>query len=303
MILLFSACSPWQSTGGVLSTQSDALIPTASHTPFKPSTPTLTATSLATLTSSPEPTPEISPLPASSDDLTITIVYNNVPGDGRLRTDWGFSALVHYREQSVLFDTGASGDVLLQNMRALAIDASGVMAVVLSHPHTDHIGGLDSFLEISSLPPVYVIPSFGSAFKQRVRQVTDLIEAVPGQPIADGILTTGAIEGGVTEQALVIRTGSGLVVVTGCAHPGVVRMIERAIELTGEPVILVMGGFHLSEMSDAQIHGIIDDFRKLGVLKVAPSHCSGTRATQLFAEAYGDDFIKTGVGSVITLGQ
>jgi 7,8-dihydropterin-6-yl-methyl-4-(beta-D-ribofuranosyl)aminobenzene 5'-phosphate synthase len=98
------------------------------------------------------------------------------------------------------------------------------------------------------------------------------------------------------EQALLVETGAGLVVVTGCAHPGVVEMVRRSKATVEGEVRLVMGGFHLGDAGSAQIEAIIADFRELGVQQVAPCHCTGDLARQMFAEAYGDDCTLAGVG-------
>jgi 7,8-dihydropterin-6-yl-methyl-4-(beta-D-ribofuranosyl)aminobenzene 5'-phosphate synthase len=135
-----------------------------------------------------------------------------------------------------------------------------------------------------------------------VRQQTEIVEATPGLEIVEGMLTTGELDRGIPEQALVIRTPQGLVVITGCAHPGIVPIVERAVELTGEPVDLVLGGFHLGDSSRTGITHILEEFQRLGVRRVAPSHCTGELAIRMFAEEYGDDFIPTGVGSVIVIG-
>lgn len=238
------------------------------------------------------------PLP---DPLTITIVYNNIAHDSRLTTDWGFGAYIEYHDQVILFDTGTNGQILLNNMQILELDPASVQAVVLSHAHQDHVGGLAAFLGVSSQPPVYLLSSFGVSFIQNTRQATEVIESTPGQLIAEDMLTTGEVTGGIPEQALLIRTPQGLVIVTGCAHPGIVRIIEQAISLTGEPVHLVLGGFHLRDVSTSGINTILADFRRLGVQRVAPSHCTGDLATRLFAEEYGSDFIASGAGSIIIL--
>ncbi len=245
-----------------------------------------------------DPMPTQAPL---DDPLTITIVYNNIRDDSRLTADQGFGAYIEYHDRVVLFDTGMDGQILLQNMQALDINPANVQAVVLSHPHGDHIGGLADFLEVSSQPPVYLLATFDDSFIERIQQTTEVIEAEPGQEIAPDILTSGEISGDIPEQVLVIRTRKGLVVITGCAHPGIVRIVERVIELTGEPVYMVMGGFHLGEASEDEIDAIIEDLRRLDVRVVAPSHCTGELATHMFAEEYGEDFILTGVGSVITI--
>jgi 7,8-dihydropterin-6-yl-methyl-4-(beta-D-ribofuranosyl)aminobenzene 5'-phosphate synthase len=240
---------------------------------------------------------------ASLDPLTITMVYDNIPDDPRVTADLGFGAYIQYHDQAILFDTGRDGQILLENMQTLDIDPTSVQAVVLSHPHNDHIGGLADFLEVSSHPPVYLLSTFDDSFIERTQQATEVIEAVHGQEIAIDILTSGEISGDIPEQVLVIRTRKGLVVITGCAHPGIVRIVEQVIELTDEPVYMVMGGFHLGEASEDEIEAIIEDLKQLGVRAVAPSHCTGELATHMFAVEYGEDFISTGVGSVITIGD
>ena len=78
-----------------------------------------------------------------------------------------------------------------------------------------------------------------------------------------------------------------MVVVTGCAHPGIVEMVRRAKESAGGEVALVMGGFHLGSASRRQVERIIADFRALGVRQVAPCHCTGDRAMRTLAENTG----------------
>ena len=96
---------------------------------------------------------------------------------------------------------------------------------------------------------------------------------------------------------MVIETSQGLVVITGCAHAGVVNIVRQAKELTGGDAHLVLGGFHLGGASEARIASVVEDFQQLGVRRVAPCHCSGDVARRLFGEAYGTDFIPAGVGS------
>jgi len=235
------------------------------------------------------------------DVLRITIVYENQAYDPRLQTAWGFSALVEYRSQVVLFDTGGESQILLENMRVLDIDLGRIQSIVLSHGHADHTGGLSAILDGGVRPTVYLLPSFPDTFKQQVEQLTQAIEVTPGQLIGNGILTTGEIAGNIPEQALLIRTEEGLVIITGCSHPGIARIVDNAIELTGDPVYLVLGGFHLGDTSESEITAILDDLRRLGVQKVAPCHCSGERAIAMFALEYGDGFIEVGVGTVISI--
>ncbi len=268
--------------------------------PFSPS-----MTSLQPSEAAPSDTPAPTEEPATTDipiePLTITVVYDNIPHDPHLTTDLGFSAYIQYHDHSILFDTGGNGGILLANMQGLDIDPANVDRVVLSHIHDDHTGGLEDFLAVSSLPPVYLLSAFPDSFIENVREMTEVIETEPGEEIAPDVYTTGEMPAEPPEQSLAILTPKGLVIITGCAHPGIVQIVRRAIEVTGEPVYMVMGGFHLGEASEDEIEAIISDLRDLGVQKVSPSHCTGELATHLFAETFGEDFISSGVGNVIVI--
>jgi 7,8-dihydropterin-6-yl-methyl-4-(beta-D-ribofuranosyl)aminobenzene 5'-phosphate synthase len=237
---------------------------------------------------------------AETEDLRITILYDNIVYDPSLRADWGFAALVEYRGHTLLFDTGGNANFLMGNMERLEIDPMSIEAVVLSHSHGDHVGGLAGLLQTGARPPVYVPPSFRDDFKREVRRTSELVEVEPGQEILPGLHTTGELGAGqIPEQALVIQLEDGIVVMTGCAHPGIVEMVARAKELAEGPVRLVLGGFHLGDMGAPQIRPILADFRRLGVEQVAPTHCTGERAIELFAASYGDRFVEAGTGRVI----
>jgi 7,8-dihydropterin-6-yl-methyl-4-(beta-D-ribofuranosyl)aminobenzene 5'-phosphate synthase len=233
--------------------------------------------------------------------VRITIIYDNNPYDPRLRTAWGFGGLIETRDTTILFDTGGDGATLLSNMATLGIKPENIEVVVLSHIHGDHTDGLASLLAIDSHPTVYVPRSFPAGFKSRVGAVADLVEVHQAIEITDGVYTTGEMGSGIIEQALVVTTSKGLVVVTGCAHPGVAEMVQRAKEMGGNEIYLVLGGFHLGGASEGRIRAIIGDFQRLGVQKVAPCHCTGDKAIALFRETYAENFVQAGVGQVIEI--
>jgi 7,8-dihydropterin-6-yl-methyl-4-(beta-D-ribofuranosyl)aminobenzene 5'-phosphate synthase len=145
-------------------------------------------------------------------------------------------------------------------------------------------------------PTVYAPASFPGAFKTDVGARTDLVEVREATTIAPGITTTGEVRSTIVEQALAVETQKGLVVVTGCAHPGVVQMVRRAKEAADGEVALVMGGFHLGGTSLGQIERIIADLRGLDVKRVAPCHCTGDKARRAFVDAFGEDAVLAGVG-------
>lgn len=270
--------------------------PTVAPTSMPTGTPT-EASGATALVASATPSPTLRP--TVTEDLktvTFTIVYDNNAYDTGLRTSWGFACWVETDAATVLFDTGGDGPTLMHNLRELGLDRQEIDAVVLSHAHGDHTGGLGALLGTGVRPAVYAPASFPGAFKTDVGACTDLVEVREGMTIALGITTTGEVGSSLVEQALAVETQEGLVVVTGCAHPGVVQMVRRAKEAADDEIALVMGGFHLGGASPGEIKRVIADLRGLGVKRVAPCHCTGDRARQAFVDAFGDDAVLAGVG-------
>ena len=255
---------------------------------------------LAPVTGIPSPTvtPEQTVVSPAEEEQSVrfTVVYDNNAYDRSLRTEWGFACWVEVGEATVLFDTGGDSATLLGNMATLDLDPQAIDAVVLSHIHGDHTGGLAGLLDTGTRPTVYAPAAFPASFKADVRARTDLVEVTGAMEIVPGAYTTGPVGSGIVEQALVVGTDAGWVVVTGCAHPGIVEMVRRAKEATAGEVVWVMGGFHLGSASQRQIGRIIDELRALGVQRVAPCHCTGDRARRMFADAYGTDCTLAGVG-------
>ncbi len=242
--------------------------------------------------------------------VRLKIVYNNYAAKEGLTTDWGFGCVIEGAEKPILFDTGTNGRILLSNMERMGISADSISMVALSHIHGDHTGGLTDFLKANSQVTVFVPPSFPAGFKRHVTSAgARCVDVKKGTPILPGVWSTGELGTGIKEQALFAATPEGLVVVTGCAHPGVVEMVRGAKEaaaevgLDAQTVALVTGGFHMLQMNDTQIHRTIDELRALGVKQAAPSHCSGDRTRALFQEAFGSDCLVGDLGDVITIGK
>jgi 7,8-dihydropterin-6-yl-methyl-4-(beta-D-ribofuranosyl)aminobenzene 5'-phosphate synthase len=186
-------------------------------------------------------------------------------------------------------------------MEELGIHPKEIDLVVLSHIHGDHVGGLPSFLEKNPEVVVYLPKSFPKGFKDKVKGYgAKIIEVQESLKICQEVYSTGELGTGIKEQSLIIYTEKGLIIITGCAHPGIVKIVDKAKELVKNDVLLVMGGFHLGGESKGEIENIVSSFRKLGVSYVGPCHCSGDAARQLFKEEYGENFINIGVGRVVT---
>lgn len=235
------------------------------------------------------------------EEMILTVLFDNLTDQADLQTGWGFAALLETPDHTVLFDTGADGQVLLENMRKLGKDPSSIEAIVISHNHGDHTGGMAALLNLGIQPRLYVLQAFGAGAIQAFAGGLDPILAMPGDEIVPGIRTTGVVGEAIPEQAVVLDTRDGPMVLTGCAHPGAPAMAARGAEIAGQAIYGIMGGFHLFQASEEEVEDMIQTFRTQGIVKVGATHCTGPEAMAAFAEAYGDDYVPLGVGRVIRL--
>jgi len=230
-------------------------------------------------------------------DITITILYDNYLFSEGTKPDWGFSCLIEGMEKTILFDTGTSPAILWHNINYSGADMHKVQQIVISHNHADHTGGLLSILEKNNNVRVYLPYSspdeFVMSIENKGAQVLTLKD--PGE-ICKNAFLTGEMGEQIKEQSLILNTKKGLIVVTGCSHPGIVNIVKRSKEILDKDIYLVFGGFHLMSHSDEEIQEIIQELRNLGVHKCGPSHCSGDTAINLFKNAYMQNFIKLGTG-------
>jgi 7,8-dihydropterin-6-yl-methyl-4-(beta-D-ribofuranosyl)aminobenzene 5'-phosphate synthase len=241
-------------------------------------------------------------IPASGvKDLTVTIVYDNNPCKEGMETEWGFSCLITGAEKTILFDTGR-GCGLLGNMQRLQIPADSVDIVFLSHIHRDHTGGLNDFLERNSKVHIYLPKSFPKKFKDKVQLYgAKIVEVEESLKICEDVYSTGQVGRWMREQAMVVHTDKGLVIITGCSHPGIIKVLNKAKDLLRKDLLFVMGGFHLEWTSTSRIEKIISAFKKMGVRCVGACHCSGDKARKLFEKHFGKNYINIGAGKVIAI--
>lgn len=222
-----------------------------------------------------------------SKKARITIVYDNNSLKPELTADWGFAAVVEvktskigeeYYGERVLFDTGADSNILLENMRKLNIDPRSIKKVFISHSDYDHVGGLPGFLRINSQVTLYLPASYSRAFSaKQIERVSNSTE------IGKDLYSTGEIEG--REQSLIVNSQKGLILVVGCAHPGLEPILESASQY-GELYALV-GGLHNFNNFE-----MLEDFQF-----ICPTHC--THYKNEIQTRYDSIHTEGGVGKVI----
>ena len=236
------------------------------------------------------------------DTIKITILYDNYIFTEGTQSDWGFSCLIEGTEKTILFDTGTKPDVLWHNIEQLNVDIDKIDLIAISHIHGDHTGGLFSILEEKKDIPVYIPASFPDSFVSRVSEAGG--NAVPvDKPleICKDVYLSGEMGTQIIEQAVVLDTRNGLVIITGCAHPGIASMVKNIRNQHNKDVNFVFGGFHLMQHSAAQVNQIIEQFREAGVKKCGATHCTGDKAIEIFKNDFGDNFVGMGVGRVIKI--
>ena len=237
------------------------------------------------------------------EDVNLTIIYDNNPMKNGLQTDWGFACLVEVGKTKLLFDTGDNGGILLGNMAKLNIDPKSVGLVFLSHFHHDHTGGLRDFLKINPKVKVYFPQSFPAELVEMIKNsVAALIPVSSFKELQTNIFSLGEFGGVIPEQSLAVRTSKGIVVVTGCAHPGIINILEKAkSNFSNELIYLSVGGFHLHRLNNDELKNIIQKIFDMDILTVVPVHCSGSAARKMFEDVFGDGYIDAGVGKIIKI--
>lgn len=238
-----------------------------------------------------------------TDSIKLTVIYDNNPGHKDLSTAWGFACLIEGFPETILFDTGGEGRILLANMAALGISPDSIDVIVISHAHRDHFGGLEALLEKCNSARVFMLRSFPEGVKKlAIDGGAELVEVIDPVDLLPGVRSTGEMRlgPGPREQALILTIQKGLVVITGCAHPGIVAIVQRAKEMTGQDALLLIGGFHLLQKSERATRATITKLEDLGVGYVAPGHCSGDAARRICEELFEDRYINCAVGEVIS---
>ncbi|WP_135610757.1 MBL fold metallo-hydrolase [Methanococcoides sp. AM1] len=198
--------------------------------------------------------------------MEITIVYDNEAKPG-LKKGWGFSCYIKTEDRKILFDTGWDGCALQSNLSALNIPVEDIDILVLSHQHWDHIGGIPEILNANSDIDVYIPASFSEKLKNEIASHSTLHEITERSRICNNVFSTGELGNSPKEQSLMLKTDTGIYVITGCAHPGLEAIIGAAAAEGN--VRGIIGGLH-----DSQEYDLLNGLEFIGA-----GHCTSNIAT------------------------
>lgn len=263
---------------------------------------------------------------------TVTILYDAFGGGPGLVRDWGFAALIEYQGKRILFDTGNNAVAFANNVRHLHVDLTHLDLVIVSHRHSDHTAGLSVVLRANPRVPIYAprenFGMFGAAvpgtFYRALPTLPDSMRyfdgVVPDQ-IQSGTLWPGAhivlVDSSVTlapgirlvalvsdapgtrelrELSLLLTTPGGDILVVGCSHPGIERILA-ARGTPATPLRVLFGGLHLVAAPDSLLAPLAERLhREWRVTQIAPGHCTGEPAFAALQREYGTDYLYAGLG-------
>lgn len=280
------------------------------------------------------------------ESLKVTVIVENTARMERrgIVGKHGFCSLIEAKskkdEVKILLDAGSSADVVLNNAKILGVDLSDLDAIVVSHGHYDHTGGLLEVLKMNDkLLPVIAHPNaFKPKFasKPKIRYIGNpfreseveskggiLVKAKNPVTLFDGLMTTGEIvrrtpyekpkgfwtiseeryvkDEVLDDQAVIADLrDKGLVVVTGCAHSGIINTILHSREITGvKKVHAVLGGFHLVDADENKMNQTIESLREFDVSLLMPGHCTGYKAVNKLMNAFGEKCRSLRAGEIL----
>ena len=268
----------------------------------------------------------------------MALMDDQLTGRRDLCCEHGLSLLVSYGEKNILFDCGSS-EKLLYNGKKLGVDLGKLDAVVLSHSHYDHAGGFRYLAERYPVRRVYTGPGFfepkyargencyknlSAGFDRDFLEergiahgvVEGAAEILPGVYVISGFHRREPMETiparfvRLTEAGLVpddfrdelclaVETGEGLVLLVGCAHPGILNMAGHVRGLLDKPIRGVFGGTHLAEADTQRVRRTVEALQQMGVTLLGLSHCSGDRAEALIREREGITGCHLGPGDCV----
>ncbi|MCG8532824.1 MAG: MBL fold metallo-hydrolase [Desulfovibrionales bacterium] len=281
--------------------------------------------------------------------MQITALIENTRPENRLEleVESGLSLHIQLEDSQLLFDTGKSG-AFADNARALGVDLKAIDTCVISHRHYDHFNGLERFLPLNQQATVYLRNAvvqeyyFKAFFSKRdigiharlfdeypdrftfvdgkaeiapsVFLLTDICTSYP-RPAGNKYLYVKDTQGlrrddFAHELIMVVKEDDGLILFSGCAHSGIVNMVETVVQAFPDtPIKGVVGGFHLVGLSALKtMGGSQQDIERIGeqllsypIGKLYTGHCTGLKAYEILRSVMGEKLGYLATGESVTL--
>ena len=257
--------------------------------------------------------------------IIITNILENTCLRHALLAQHGQSIHLNYLGTQYLFDVGEVFAGFKHNFDQMKLDLDNIKSIVISHRHIDHAGALKDVLPMLTHQKLYITDDYGvsdlransekyrfanmepdGTFNVAVSQnEVDSILAYPNTEILSnfmelepGLFTTGPLGENMREQALVIKTDQGIVVVVGCSHPTLPVIVKKAQEITNTGAVYgIIGGFHFKDSSKEEFSHYIDYLLELNPVFLAPGHCTGFEAVMEMQRRLGSRVKVAGTGS------
>ncbi len=259
--------------------------------------------------------------------MRIVTLIEDTPGKNGCEYEHGLSFYLETPKHKLLVDTGAT-DASLRNAEKLGIDLTQVDSVILSHGHYDHSGGIIPFSRVNSRAQIYMQESAGGDYYSIrengdhyigidkdimelpqvkllqgdliIDEELELFTDISGRrfwPKGNLRLKRGAGEKAVQdefihEQCLVVSCEGKRVLLSGCAHNGILNILDKYKQLYGDMPDAVISGFHMvrKEYSEGDLKDIRNTARELMGLKTIfySGHCTGRVAFDTMKEMMGE---------------
>jgi 7,8-dihydropterin-6-yl-methyl-4-(beta-D-ribofuranosyl)aminobenzene 5'-phosphate synthase len=243
----------------------------------------------------------------SPEPILVKMIYNNTGSNPAYKKEWGLAIWFEEKGRAVLFDTGGNPDTLWKNMETAGSDLSKLTAIIISHKHWDHTRGLDLILEKTAHKPMVYFPASDADEFSSIHPKASINRVTGALSIAGRLSTTGEMEGSLGndvlyEQSVLLTCNNQVVVFTGCAHPGIVSIVERTRALhPDKEIALLAGGFHLLDCTAEQLQEISVTLERMKVKQIAPSHCTGEKAIGWLRRTWQERFVEFHIGDELNL--
>ena len=231
----------------------------------------------------------------------VTIIYDNYQADQNLETDWGFACLVEYQGNQLLFDAGRKAELYKKNVKLLGIKPEEIPTLFISHEHGDHTAGIPWITEVNPSVKCYLPAAYADQLRASGTLPPNSTGVEKPTHLYGPYYSTGDDFIAFREHGLVVKTENGGVLITGCGHPGVVRMVAVAEKELGIEIHTVIGGLHLMRKSEKEMEQIAATLKEMGVRQICPTHCTGDKSIASLKASFGDGYIAGGTGRKITI--